>query len=60
MAAHMRTTLVSDALHMAVESRRLRGLMFHGARGARYTASDFAALLAGHEIRQRLSRPRQC
>ena len=61
MAEHMRTTLVSDALRMAVESRRPSpGLMFHTDRGAQYTAKDFTAVLAGHGIRQSLSRPRQC
>ena len=56
MAEHLRATLVSDALHMGVESRRPPpGLMFHTDRGAQYTAKDFTALLAGHEIRQSLS-----
>jgi transposase InsO family protein len=61
MADHMRSTLVSDALCMAVESRRpLAGLIFHADRGSQYTAHDFTALLAGHAIRQSLSRLRQC
>jgi transposase InsO family protein len=61
MADHMRSTLVADALRMAVESRRpLPGLIFHADRGSQYTARDFTALLAGHAIRQSLSRPRQC
>ena len=61
MADHMRTTLVGDALRMAVESRRPPpGLIFHTDRGSQYTARDFTALLADHAIRQSLSRPRQC
>ena len=61
MADHMRSTLVADALRMAVESRRPPpGLIFHADRGSQYTAHDFTALLAGHAIRQSLSRPRQC
>ena len=61
MADHMRTTLVGDALRMAVASRRPPpGLIFHTDRGSRYTARDFTALLADHAIRQSLSRPRQC
>ena len=60
MAEHMRTSLVSDALRMAVESRRPSpGLIFHSDRGSQYTARDFTMLLASHEIRQSLSRPRQ-
>jgi putative transposase len=61
MADHMRSTLVADALSMAVESRRPpAGLIFHSDRGSQYTARDFTAQLAGHAIRQSLSRPRQC
>ena len=61
MADHMRTTLVGDALRMAVASRRPPpGLIFHTDRGSQYTARDFTALLADHAIRQSLSRPRQC
>ncbi len=61
MAGHMRTTLVSDALRMATRSRRPPpGLLFHTDRGSQYTSREFTALLAGHDIRQSLSRPRQC
>lgn len=61
MADHMRSTLVADALRMAVESRRPPpGLIFHTDRGSQYTARDFTAQLGGHAIRQSLSRPRQC
>ena len=53
MADHMRTTLVGDALRMAVASRRPPpGLIFHTDRGSQYTARDFTALLADHAIRQ--------
>jgi transposase InsO family protein len=61
MADHMRSTLVADALCMAVASRRPpAGLIFHADRGSQYTAHDFTTLLADHAIRQSLSRPRQC
>jgi putative transposase len=61
MADHMRSTLVADALRMAVESRRpSAGLIFHADRGSQYTSGDFTKLLAHHSIRQSLSRPRQC
>ena len=61
MADHMRSTLVVDALRMAVESRRPpAGLIFHADRGSQYTARDFSRLLADHAIRQSHSRPRQC
>lgn len=61
MADHMRSTLVADALCMAVASRRPpAGLIFHADRGSQYTAHDFTTLLADHAIRQSLSRPREC
>lgn len=61
MAEHMRSTLVADALRMAVESRRPPpGLILHTDRGSQYTARDFIAQLTDHAIRQSLSRPRQC
>jgi transposase InsO family protein len=36
------------------------GLIFHSDRGSRYTSRQLRELLAAHEIRQSLSRPRQC
>jgi transposase InsO family protein len=61
MADHMRTELVSDALKMAIDQRRpAPGLIFHSDRGSQYTSGDFRRLLKENEIRQSLSRPRQC
>lgn len=61
VADHMRTSLVSDALAMAVKSRRPgKGLIFHSDRGSQYTSSAFRELLDKHQTRQSLSRPRQC
>ena len=58
---HLRTSLVSDALEMAVARRRPEeGLIFHSDRGCQYTAGDFRKLLARHKIVQSLSRPGQC
>ncbi len=61
MADHLRTSLVSDALEMAVARRRPKeGLIFHTDRGCQYTSGDFRKLLARHKIAQSLSRPGQC
>lgn len=61
MADHLRTSLVSDALEMAVARRRPEeGLIFHSDRGCQYTSGDFRKLLARHKIVQSLSRPGQC
>jgi transposase InsO family protein len=61
MADHMHTSLVCDALHMALTARRpAPGLIFHTDRGSQYTAGDFGQLLSSHGVVQSLSRPRQC
>lgn len=61
MAEHMRAELVCDALRMAIGARRpAPGAIFHSDRGSQYTSSEFTDLLAEHEMRQSLSRPRQC
>lgn len=61
MADHLRTSLVSEALAMAIAQRRpAPGLVFHTDRGCQYTSHDFRELLARHGIVQSLSRPGQC
>lgn len=61
VADHMRTSLVEEAMAMALKSRHpAPGLIFHSDRGSQYTSRAFRALLARHHIRQSLSRPRQC
>lgn len=61
MADHLRTSLVSEALTMALAQRRPGpGLIFHTDRGCQYTAHDFRELLAKHGIVQSLARPGQC
>jgi transposase InsO family protein len=61
MADHMRAELVCDALRMAIEHRRpAPGATFHSDRGTQYTSKDFTDLLAAHNMKQSLSRPRQC
>jgi transposase InsO family protein len=61
VADHMRASLVGAALEMAVTMRQPpAGLIFHSDRGSQYTSQAFQELLAKHQIRQSLSRPRQC
>jgi len=61
MADHLRASLVTDALEMAIAQRRPGpGLVFHSDRGCQYTAGDFRELLRSHGIVQSLSRPGQC
>jgi transposase InsO family protein len=61
MADHMETSLVEDALRMAIAARRPGpGLIFHADRGSQYTSGDFRRLLAANHITQSLSRRGQC
>ena len=61
VADHMRTTLILEAMQMALVSRQpAAGLIFHSDRGSQYTSDAFRLLLERHHIRQSLSRPRQC
>jgi transposase InsO family protein len=61
IADHMRVSLVSDALKMALGIRQpAPGLIFHADRGSQYTSKTFRKLLAQWGIRQSLSRPGQC
>ena len=61
LADHMRTSLVSEALDMAIQARRpAPGLVFHSDHGSQYTSHEFTQLLAAQRIVQSLSRPRQC
>lgn len=61
MADHMRTSLVCDALRMAIAARHPSpGLIFHADRGSQYTSAEFGQLLVAHAAVQSLSRPRQC
>ena len=43
LAAHMRTSLVTDALAMAITHGHVQpGAVFHSDRGAQYTSAEFA------------------
>jgi putative transposase len=61
MADHMRSSLVCDAMRMALHARRPGpGLMYHSDRGSQYLSHEFRQLLEKHHITQSLSRPAQC
>ena len=62
-ADHMRTDLVSMALHAAVRRRghRIRaGIIFHSDRGSQYTSADFGKVCALYKIRQSMGRTGVC
>ncbi|WFB88576.1 MULTISPECIES: IS3 family transposase [Streptomyces] len=58
IADHMRTSLVTDAIEMAVAARGggVRGVVFHTDRGAQYSAAAFAEVCRRHGIRRSMGR----
>jgi putative transposase len=62
-ADHMRTELISDALHHAIRKRRGRippGLIFHSDRGCQYTSAEYATVCAIYKIVQSMGRRGVC
>lgn len=61
MADHMKTTLVNDAMTMAIWHRKPpKGLLWHTDRGSQYASKEHRDLLAQHGIRQSMSRKGNC
>jgi transposase InsO family protein len=61
MADHLRTELATDALEMALRTRRPNpGLIHHTDRGVQYTSTAYGELLATHQARQSVGRPGTC
>jgi transposase InsO family protein len=61
MAEHMRTSLVNDALLMAIWKRKPpKGLLWHSDRGSQYAATSHRKLLKQFGIRQSMSRKGNC
>ncbi|WP_255475278.1 IS3 family transposase [Pseudactinotalea sp. HY158] len=58
---HMRTDLVTDALDMALKTRKPpAGVIFHSDRGTQYTSTAFAKYCEDHNIRRSLGRTGVC
>lgn len=58
---HMRTTLVTNALDMAITHRKPpSGVIFHSDRGTQYTSKEFADYCKRHKIRRSLGRTGIC
>lgn len=61
VADHMRTSLVTAALDMALERRRPpAGVIFHSDRGCQYTSREFAEYCKKNNIRRSLGRTGIC
>jgi putative transposase len=60
-AAHMRTTLVTDALQMAIDAGHVEAdAVFHSDRGTQYTSAEFDAFTTKNRIRRSLGRTGVC
>jgi putative transposase len=61
LASHMRTTLVTEARQMAIDSGHVApDAIFHSDRGTQYTSTEFAAFTAKSGIRRSLGRTGVC
>ncbi len=61
VADHMRTSLVTDALDIAIAHRRPpKGVIFHSDRGTQYTSQDFDRYCKLHKIRRSLGKTGIC
>jgi transposase InsO family protein len=61
MADHLRTELCTDAVAMAIESRRPgKGLVHHSDRGVQYASVDYQRLLQSHDVQLSMSRVGDC
>jgi putative transposase len=58
---HMRTSLITDALDMAITHRRPpKGVVFHSDRGTQYTSQKFDRYCKDHNIQRSLGRTGIC
>src|SRR5213076_834473 len=61
LAAHMRTSLVVDALRMAIDAGHVRReAIFHSDRGTQYTSAEFALFCMDHHVRTSVGRTGVC
>lgn len=61
MAEHLRTELCTDALAMAIQSRRPgAGLLHHSDRGCQYASLDYQLLLRSGNMQVSMSRSGDC
>jgi transposase InsO family protein len=61
LAGHMRTSLVTDALAMAITHGHLQpGAIFHSDKGCQYTSADFARFCAANGVRTSAGRTGVC
>jgi transposase InsO family protein len=61
MSAHMDSTLVETALHMALQTRQPdASLLHHSDQGSQYTSADYQSILTAMSIQLSMSRVGNC
>ncbi len=61
LATHMRASLVTDALAMAITHGHVQpGAVFHSDRGAQYTSAEFARFCQANSVRTSVGRTGVC
>ena len=55
LSTRMHSSLVTDALGQAVQSRNSKDVIFHSDRGSQYSSGSFRAMLASGGLRQSMS-----
>jgi putative transposase len=61
LAEHMRTSLITGALQMAITHGHVRpGAVFHSDRGTQYTSAEFARFCQAHEVRASVGKTGVC
>ena len=61
LATHMRTSLVTGALHMAITHGHVQpGAVFHSDRGTQYTSAEFARFCQARGVRTSVGRTGIC
>jgi len=61
LADHLRTELATDALQMALRTRRpASGLIHHSDRGSQYLSAAYVGVLSAHDARSSVGRPGTC
>jgi putative transposase len=61
LAAHMRTSLIVDALQMAIDGGHVEtNAIFHSDRGTQYTSAEFAKFCTDNAIRRSVGRTGVC
>ena len=61
LASHMRTSLVTDALAMAITHGHIQpGAIFHSDRGAQYTSAEFTRFCQAHGVQTSVGRTGVC